>query len=55
MIDKKKIINKRIRKKTNNNQKNKDQNWYKNQILRDEIEKKIYIYSNQKYWGPNLI
>jgi hypothetical protein len=33
-----------IREKVNNNHKNKDQSWYKNQInqiLRDEIEKKI--------------
>jgi len=28
-------------KKINWNQKNKDQIWYKNQILKDEIEKKI--------------
>ena len=41
-----------IRKKTNNNDKNKDQSWYKNQIIRDEIlKKKIQnkIYSNQKF------
>jgi hypothetical protein len=29
-----------IRKKINNNHKYKDQSWYKNQILSDEIEKK---------------
>jgi hypothetical protein len=34
------LINKRIRKKTNNNQNNKDQTWYKNQMLMDKIEKK---------------
>jgi hypothetical protein len=28
-------------KKINWNQKNEDQIWYKNQILKDEIEKKI--------------
>jgi hypothetical protein len=50
--DKEKIsIKKMIRKKTNNNHKNKDQSWYKNQILRGEIEKKNQnkIYSNQKF------
>jgi hypothetical protein len=29
-----------IKVKANNNHKNKDQSWYKNQILRDSIEKK---------------
>jgi hypothetical protein len=48
-----------IREKANNNHKNKDQSWYKNQInqiLRDEIEKKSKQNIQQsKVWGPNLI
>ena len=48
-----------IREKVNNNHKNKDQSWYKNQInqiLRDEIEKKSKQNIQQsKVWGPNLI
>ena len=34
------LINKRIRKKTNSNQKNEDQTWYKNKMLMDKINKK---------------
>ena len=39
MIDKKFQL-KNKKKKTKNNHKNKDQSWYKNQILRDKIKKK---------------
>ena len=49
MIDKKILIRKNDKRKTNNNQKHDNQNWYKNQILRDKIEKKILKkYNNKK-------
>jgi hypothetical protein len=37
--DWKKSIKKSIRKKTNNNKKNEDKIWYKNQMLNDAIKK----------------